>query len=199
MATVERWKPGDITAVLGNPTLRRLLAFATLVPALAVAPDPLAVPYVAALGAPSGAAGLLLCALPAGTVLGEMLGARAGWLRTRPRFIRATASLVFGAQLLLLARPTVPLAGLALLLSGMGFAYVPGQDQLLLAAAPPAVRGRTLTASSALLMGGQGLGFALAGAVAEVLAPHLAVGLLAIVGLAGVAVLAPSDVIPGTD
>lgn len=43
------------------------------------------------------------------------------------------------------------------------------------------------------LIGGQGLGFALAGAVAEVLGPHRAGGLLALIGLAGVALLAPTS------
>lgn len=189
----DRWRPGDVRTTLADPTLRRLLAFGTLVPSLAVAPEAVAVPYVAALGAPSGAAGLLLSALPLGTVLGELLAARAAALRAHPGFVRGTAALVFLPQLALLLRPPVAIAALALVVSGMGFAHSLGFDRLLLTAAPPTLRGRTLTAASALLMGGQGLGFALAGAVAEVLGPHRAVGLLALIGLAGVALLAPTS------
>lgn len=70
-----------------------------------------------------------------------------------------------------------------LFLAGLGGAYMPGYDRLLLAASRENLRGRTLAAQTAGLMFAQGVGFALWGAVAEFAGPRYVISLGAACGL----------------
>jgi hypothetical protein len=68
-------------------------------------------------------------------------------------------------------------------LTGIGWGFLVGQAQLLLAALPRDLQGRGLAISGSGSMLTQSLGFALGGAAAEVLPPHVVVALGGVAGL----------------
>jgi hypothetical protein len=87
--------------------------------------------------------------------------------------------------------PRLELAVLLLFLSGLGHGYSLGLDSLILRVAPDGLRDRVFTVFTAGLMAIQGLGFAAAGALAEVVSPHVAVAVAAGCGFATIACCAP--------
>ena len=72
-----------------------------------------------------------------------------------------------------------------------------GQDALILEVTPEHLLGRVFSVNTAGLISLQGLGFAAAGALAEVVPPHVAIVVAAVAGLALVAALAPGIRAPG--
>ncbi|MFE0515944.1 MFS transporter [Streptomyces sp. NPDC058964] len=147
----------------------RLLLLLFWVPSMfSVVPEALAAPYADELGAGSTGLGLLMCALPVGTVAGELFaGAR---LRpvTRERMALPLVCLTLLPYLGYALRPGLPASLLLLLLSGAGTAHTLGLDQWFVRAVPRELRGRAMTVLSAGLMTIQGVGMTLAGAAAEV-------------------------------
>ena len=90
----------------------------------------------------------------------------------------------------------VPLAGFAvspglelalglLVVSGLGSAWMPGMDGLLVATAPPALRSRALALSQAGLMFTQGAGFALWGIAGQYAPLPVVIPLAAVAGCRG--------------
>jgi hypothetical protein len=71
-----------------------------------------------------------------------------------------------------------------LVISGMSGLYVLGFDARLRDAAPPALFARTMTLSSSGLMALQGIGFTLAGAIAQGVGPSRAIVIAGGAGLA---------------
>ena len=143
--------------------------------------ESLIVPYNGSLGRPASAAAPLLAAMPAGMLLGDLLVGRfcAPGTRTRLAFPLAAA---MGVPLLALVfRPPLPLACLALLACGAGFAYQIGIQQAFLDSLPEGRRGQGFGLASTGTMGGQGLTPALAGALAG------AIGAAAAMAVAGAA------------
>ena len=131
--------------------------------------ESLIVPYNGSLGRPASAAAPLLAAMPAGMLLGDLLVGRfcAPGTRTRLAFPLAAA---MGVPLLALVfRPPLPLACLALLASGAGFAYQIGIQQAFLDSLPEGQRGQGFGLGATGTMAGQGLTPALAGALAGAL------------------------------
>jgi MFS family permease len=175
--------------VLALPPLRRVLLFSGLVPFFAVAPEALAAPSVAHLGLPSSAAGWWLTALPVGTVVGELAGVLLIPASRRRKLVRPLAACSFIPLLAFVADPPFTAALALLALSGICAAWFLGLDQLLLEVTPEHLRGRAFTVSSSALMALQGLGFAAAGALGEVVAPGVAIMLCGLAGLAVVASL----------
>ena len=169
--------------VLADPARRRLLLLGWLVPAFGVAPEALATPYVVQLGLPATRAGLLLWTVPLGVAVSELLLVRLVPSAWWTRLMLPLAALTLTAPIALLARPSLPLAGLVLATAGAGFAYSLGFDALLIAATPENLRGRTYAVFSAGMMFTQGLGFAGAGAVGEFLPANQAAPLVVGVGL----------------
>ncbi|MFE4516470.1 MFS transporter [Kitasatospora sp. NPDC056783] len=170
-------------AVMKVPAVRRILFLGWAVPALGVVPEALAVPYTDGLGGGTTAAGLLLTAIPLGTMTGEVL---TNWLVPKDRQIRMigpAALLVFAPMLLFALRPGLVPAIVVLFVCGLGFSTQLGQDRLLLQVVPDELRGRTLSLQMAGLMFWQGLGFAAGGAVAELFAPHVVICAAAVSGL----------------
>ena len=90
-----------------------------------------------------------------------------------------------------LGRPALAGAVALLFVAGLGNAYTPGYDQILLSASDERLRGRTLAAQTAGLMFSQGVGFAVWGLVAEFASPRLVIPLAAACGLAAVAFCRP--------
>ncbi|MFF5147035.1 MFS transporter [Streptomyces sp. NPDC013157] len=159
----------------------RLLLLLFWVPAMfAVVPEALAAPYADALGTGSPGLGLLMCALPVGTVAGELYaGARLG-PAARERIALPLVCLTLLPYLGYALHPSLALSLLLLLTAGAGSAYTLGLDQWFVRAVPEELRGRAMTVLSAGLMTVQGVGMALAGLAAE------AVGVRATVAGAGV-------------
>ncbi|MFE9539722.1 MFS transporter [Streptomyces sp. NPDC006691] len=181
--SVARASLSGVRHVLTVPGLLPLLLVTWLPPAFAVAPEALASPYADELGGGPAAVGLLLCAAPAGSVVGELLAGT--WLpaRTRVRMVLPTAVLMFLPLLGFAFRPGLWTSVALLTVCGLGFTYAMGLDQRVLDATPEELRGRALTITLAGLMIAQGLGFAAAGAVAEFLRPHVVIVIVGSIGL----------------
>ena len=178
-------------AALRMPRLRAVLLFSWLVPAFSVWPEALAAPGVAAHGASPGAVGWWLMALPAGTMVGEVAALwllPPGW---RTRLMRPLAAAVFVPLLLFAFHPSLPVSIGLLVLAGLGSAYILGADTLLLRETPEDLRGRVFTISTAGLMTIQGIGFGLAGAVAEFLPVDATIVFAGLCGLTVVAFIRP--------
>jgi MFS family permease len=153
--------------VLADRRVRVLLLLFWLPPMFSVVPEALAAPYADDLGAGSTGLGLLMCALPVGTLAGEIwAGARlAPAVRERIALPLICVTLLPYAGYAL--RPGLGWSLLLLLVSGAGTAYTLGLDQWFVRAVPDDLRGRAMTLLTAGLMTVQGVGMALAGAVAE--------------------------------
>ncbi|HET6175026.1 MAG TPA: MFS transporter [Gaiellales bacterium] len=182
---------GGMSAVLADRRIRRVLLLGWLVPACSVAPEALAAPYVAHLGLSAGAVGWWLAAIPAGTIVGELV---AIWFvppAWRLRLIGVLAAATFVPLLAFAGQPGLALALPLLVASGLCSAWVLGQDALILEVTPEHLLGRVFSVNTAGLISLQGLGFAAAGALAEIVPPHVAIVVAAVAGLAVVASLAP--------
>jgi hypothetical protein len=180
-----------MSAVLANPRVRRVLLLGWLVPVCAVAPESLAAPSVADLGLSGSAVGWWLAAIPAGTIAGELLGIWFVPPARRRRLVGALAGAGFIPLLAFAVQPGLAVALALLVASGLCSVWVLGLDALILEVTPEPLLARVFTVNSAGLVGLQGFGFAAAGALAEVVAPHIAIVIAAATGLAVVALLAP--------
>lgn len=171
-----------------NTVIRLLVLFGWLAGFYAL-PEALAAPYAHSLGKGAVTVGLLMAAMPAGTVIGTLILLRLippsrrlgalGWLA-----MLATAPLIGSA-----ARPPL-LAVLGLwALAGMGNGY-----QVIAAAEglrrlPDSGRGAAVGVISSGLLAVQGIGFLVGGAVAQVIGPQDTVAASGAAGLAVAAIL----------
>lgn len=181
---------------LRMPRLRALLLFGWFVPAFCVWPEALGAPGVASHGASPGAVGWWMMALPAGTFAGELAGL--WWIspERRVRLVRLFAAASFVPLVAFALHPSLGMSIALMVLCGLGSVYILGMDALFLAETPEHLRGRVFTISSAGMMTTQGLGFAAAGAVAEVLPVDTTIALAGVAGLLVVALLSrrPAEV-----
>jgi MFS family permease len=170
--------------LLADPALRPLLLLGWLVPMFSVAPEALAAPYVAAHHDSAAYVGWWLVALPVGVIVGDVAGVRRLSQRRQRRLVAPVAAASFLPYLAFAADPPVLVAIGLLLVSGCGGLYALGLDGRLRDAASPELFARVMTLNSAGQMTLQGLGFALAGALAEATGAAAAVTLAGLVGLA---------------
>jgi hypothetical protein len=180
-----------MSAVLANRRVRRVLLLGWLVPTCSVAPEALAAPYVAHLGLGEGVVGWWLAAIPAGTIVGELV---AIWFvppAWRLRLIGVLGAATFVPLLAFAGEPGLALALPLLVISGLCSAWVLGQDALILEVTPEHLLGRVFSVNTAGLISLQGFGFAAAGGLAEFVSPHLTIVIAGVTGLALVAWLAP--------
>ncbi|MEW1758115.1 MFS transporter [Streptomyces cyaneofuscatus] len=168
--------------ILGDRRIRALLLLLWLPAMFVVAPEALAAPYVAEIGAGPAALGLLLCAMAVGHVGAELFVGSALRPRTRSRIVLPVAAVGLLPLVVYVIRPGLPLALAALALAGMGAAYVIGLDQWFVDAVEPELRGRAMTLLTAGLMTIQGAGMALAGLAAEFFPVHHVVAGSGIIG-----------------
>jgi MFS family permease len=170
--------------LLADRTVRGLLLAQWLPAWFVTGAESLIVPYTASLGHPARAAAPLLAAVPAGMLLGDLLAARFCPPASRRR-LAFPLVVAMGAPLLGLPfRPPLPLAFLALLACGSGFAYQLGLQQAFLDSLPGRRRGQGFGLNSTGAMGGQGLTPAVTGVLAGVLGAGVA---MAVAGAATVA------------
>jgi MFS family permease len=177
--------------VFAQATVRRLVLLGWLVPMFAVAPEALAAPYVVGKGGSPALVGWWLVALPAGLIAGDLLGVLGLSSQRQRRLVGLAAGASFLPYLAFVARPGVPVAWLLLAAAGLCGMYSLGLDGLVRQAVPEHLFARTMAVSTAGLMTLQGLGFALAGAVAQVTGPAIAIVAAGVCGLACVLVLRP--------
>lgn len=153
--------------VLADRRVRALLLLFWIPPMFAVAPEALAAPYADELSAGSAGLGLLMCALPVGTIAGELYAGA----RLRPATRERVALPLVCATVLPYAgyalRPGLAASLALLLVAGAASAYTLGLDQWFVRAVPEELRGRAMTLLTAGLMTSQGVGMALAGVAAE--------------------------------
>ncbi|MFF8597621.1 MFS transporter [Streptomyces sp. NPDC015232] len=181
---------GATWGVLRDRRTRALLLMFWVPPLFAVVPEALAAPFADGAGASTVALGLLMCALPVGTVLGELLAGSLLSAAVRARIVLPLAVAGLLPFLLYATGPGVALAAAALFLAGATGAYTLGLDAWFVAAVPEERRGRAMTLMSAGLMTSQGLGMAVAGLAAEFAPVHTVVAGAGVLGTVCVALLA---------
>ncbi|MFJ9742473.1 MFS transporter [Streptomyces sp. NPDC101166] len=153
--------------ILGDRRVRVLMLLFWVPPMFTVAPEALAAPYADELAAGPVGLGLLMCALPVGTIAGELYAGARLRPSTRERIVLPLVCLTLLPYLGYALEPGLPLSLLLLVLAGAGSAYTLGLDQWLVRAVPEGLRGRAMTLLTAGLMTVQGVGMALAGVAAE--------------------------------
>ncbi|MFD7818674.1 MFS transporter [Streptomyces sp. NPDC059785] len=185
-----RYSLAGARQVLGDRRTRALLLLLWVPPLFVVAPEALAVAYADEIGVGTTGVGLLMCAMPIGTIAGEVYAGSVLAPAVRSRIVLPLAS---GALLPLLVYPLDPglvLVLVALLVTGLAQAYTLGADRGFVDAVPRELRGRAMTVHTAGLMTIQGVGMALAGAAAEVWPVATVVGGAGAVGTVCCALLA---------
>jgi MFS family permease len=175
--------------ILRLPELRRLLLVGWLAPMFAVAPEAVAAPYVAAHHGSAALVGWWLVALPVGVILGDVAGVRFLTPRQRDRLLAPFAVAGFLPYLLFALDPSIPIALPLLLAAGACGLYSLGLDGRVRDVVPPHLFARTMTLNTAGLMTLQGLGFVLAGAVAQAVGAATAIVVAGACGLAVTALL----------
>ncbi|MEV0322343.1 MFS transporter [Streptomyces sp. NPDC050658] len=162
-----RYSLGGTRQILGDRRIRALLLLLWAPPMFMVAPEALAAPYADEIGAGVAGVGLLMCALPVGTIAGELYAGSALSAATRARIVLPLASVTLLPLAVYAVTPGLLWAMLALALAGAGSAYTLGLDRWFVDAVPEELRGRAMTVHTAGLMTIQGVGMALAGLAAE--------------------------------
>jgi hypothetical protein len=178
-----------VRSVLGQPAIRRVLLLTWLIATFSVAPEALGVAYVHDIGASASSVGWWLAMLPAGVIIGELAAVRVLPARIRRRTVRPLAAWCFLPLLLLGLHPPLSVALPLLVLSGLGSAYTLGLDLISLEVTPEPLRARMFTIATAGLMTLQGLGFAAAGALGQLVSPPTAIVIAGGCGLIVVAAL----------
>ncbi|KFZ83239.1 MFS transporter [Amycolatopsis sp. MJM2582] len=171
----ELWQGKGIRVLFG---LKMLAGFA-------IAPEGLAAPLAVGLGAGSFAVGLILAADPIGSVIGSWIFTK--WVparrKTRIVGILAIASVV--PLVFLFFRPSLPVCLALIGLSGAFAAPYHLQAVALMArAVPDGVRAQVMGLTSTSLVTVQGIGIMLAGGLAQLTGPFVAVGVAATVAVA---------------
>ncbi|MEU8457499.1 MFS transporter [Streptomyces griseoaurantiacus] len=153
--------------VLADRRTRLLLLLFWAPPLFCVVPEALAAPYADRIGAGSTGLGLLMCALPVGTIAGELFAGARLRPATRERVALPLLCFMLMPYLGFALAPGLGWTLCLLVLSGAGNAYTLGLDQWFVAAVPEELRGRAMTLNTAGLMTVQGVGMALAGVAAQ--------------------------------
>ncbi|WP_246574591.1 MFS transporter [Streptomyces genisteinicus] len=159
--------------LLAHPGRRALLLNLWVPNGLVVGCEALFLPYA------PGHAGALLAAASAGMLIGDLAVGRLLTVAGRRRAAFPLRLLLAAPCLLFAFHPPLPVALAAVLVSGAGFAATLPLQEMLLASTPDAVRGQVQGVESAGRMTCQGLGAAVAGGVAGLLAPATAITVVA--------------------
>ena len=189
-----RPSPWEITwegtaAVFGSPVLRTLVLFGWLA-GFTVVPEALAAPYAHALGGGAPTIGLLMAAMPAGTVIGGFVIGRLLRPSDRMRPMGWLAMLSCAPLIFSLAHPPLPVLILLWVLAGAGGAYQLAAAAAFVTALPAARRVRAFAVAQSGLLAAQGLGILTGGAVAQRIGPTGAVALAGLLGLLAAGALA---------
>ncbi|MFF0247573.1 MFS transporter [Streptosporangium sandarakinum] len=165
--------------LLADPRVRGLLLAQWLPVSFLTGAEAVLIPYL------GGTAGVALAAASAGLAAGNLAVGRLASPSGRERLALPLAVLAGVPLLGFVLRPGLAEAALLILLATVaGGSYALGLQRRFVAAVPEAVAGQAFGLAGAGVMTGQALAAALAGAVAEATAPHLAIALagLAVIG-----------------
>jgi hypothetical protein len=179
--------------IFAHAELRRLLLVGWLAPMFAVAPEALAAPYVDAHHGSSTLVGWWLVALPVGLIAGDIAGVRLLSQQQQQRLVAPAAAAGFVPYLAFAFDPSIPIALVLLVASGACGLYMLGLDARTRDAVPPELFARTMTLNSAGLMTLQGIGFTLAGAIAQGTGAAIAIAIAGSLGLVATSALLRSD------
>jgi predicted MFS family arabinose efflux permease len=179
------------TAMWADRQLRNLLLANWLPPACVAGAEALLVPYAAGRSFGPGAGGVLLAALPAGMLAGNLIVGR--WIRPRmrERVAPALVGLMGSPLMILLDRPPLVVTAGLLVLTGTGFAYSLGLQRRLLHATPRERQGQLFALLSTGLMALQGVGPLVFGAVAQIAGPGAAIAAAGACTVAGAMLAKP--------
>ncbi len=179
--------------VFGDKKLRTLVLFAWLC-GFYILPEGIAVPYAVELY--TGVlpipviTGLLMAAMPTGTVLGAFLFSRFVSPPGRLRLMGWMAMLSCAPLIVTAMRPPLEVVLAAWMLSGVGGAYQLAANAAFVQRVPSEQRGQAFGLVHSGLMAVQGIGILAGGYAAERLGPEPVVALAGIAGLTVAAVLA---------
>lgn len=181
--------------VFGDRRLRTLVLFAWLCGFYVLA-EGIAIPYAATLADDPDSlkvmSGLLMAAMPTGTVLGAFLFSRLVPPSGRLRAMSWLAMLSCAPLILCAMRPPFPVVLVLWTLSGVGGAYQLAANAAFVQGVPPERRGQAFGLVQSGLLAVQGLGILAGGAMAQEFGPELVVALSGTAGLGVAALLAAS-------
>lgn len=172
-----------VRLIAADPRLAALLGLAALA-GFYTAPEALAVPYAAGIGAGTAAVGLLYAAMPVGGVVGMLVFTR--FVPAGPR-LRVTGVLAVLTSVPLLAcalRPGLVVTLALWTAAGLFSAYQTSANAEFVRIVPNELRGQATGVASSALTAAQGLGMALVGLIAGPMTPAFAIALFGALGVA---------------
>jgi Na+/melibiose symporter-like transporter len=175
--------------VFGNPLLRSLVLFGWLA-GFYVIPEGLAAPYAHALGGNTLDVGLMMAAMPVGTVIGAFTVGRLAKPSTRIRLMGWLAMISCAPLIGSAANPPLWVVLTLLALSGVGGAYQLAAVAAFVQSVPDSGRASAFGLAQSGLLAVQGLGILIGGAAAQAIGPHLVVALAGLLGLTTATLLA---------
>lgn len=171
-----------VKIVFGNPVLRTLLLFGWLA-GFYIVPEGLAAPYAHSLGGTTLSVGLLMAAVPIGTVVGALLFGR---LVTPSGQVRAMGWLAMLSCAPLIACAWNPPLWVVLMfwsIAGVGGAFQLAAVPAFVLELRPEMRARAFGVAQSGLYAVQGLGILAGGVLAQAAGPPVAVALAGLLGL----------------
>lgn len=181
---------GGIREVLALRKVRRLLLLYWFIAFVVVSPEALAAPAVAHAGYSSGMTGVWLATIPLGFVLGDLYAVRFVAQTTLVRVIVPVALVGPIALVLFVLSPPLPVSLILLFVTGVSALHGLGLDRSLRDETPERLHTRMYSLFSTGSMAIQGAGFAVAGALGQVMTPMHAMASMGGLGIAAVAVIA---------
>ncbi|MFI7616160.1 MFS transporter [Nonomuraea terrae] len=183
---------GGARLVFGSPKLRTLVLFAWLC-GFYILPEGIAAPYAATFSTDAFPVpvitGLLMAAMPTGTVIGAFLFSRFVSPPRRLQLMGWMAMLSCAPLIVTALRPPLAVVLAAWVLSGVGGAYQLAANAAFVQAVPAERRGQAFGLVQSGLMAVQGIGILIGGFAAERLGPEPVVALAGIGGVTCAAVL----------
>jgi Na+/melibiose symporter-like transporter len=165
-----------VRIVFGDPALRTLLMLGWLA-AFYEIPSSLAAPYAARIGGGAVAAGLLIAGAQVGAAVGTPLFTKRIGPLTRLKWMGPMAVCTCGVLLLTAFRPDLAVSLAIFAVSGAFGMYQIAANTAFVERLPNESRAQAFGLANAGLVVGQGLGFLLAGAAAEVVPPSTVIAL----------------------
>jgi predicted MFS family arabinose efflux permease len=175
--------------VFRTPMLRSLMMFGWLA-GFYILPEGLAAPYVHALGGTTLDVGLLMAAMPIGTVVGAFAFGRLFPPSSRVRVMGWMAMLTCAPLVACAAHPPLWVVLAMFALSGVGGAYQLVAASAFVVSVPNARRAGIMGLAQSGLLAAQGVGILIGGAAAQAIGPQMVVALSGLVGLTCATMLA---------
>lgn len=158
--------------LLAHPRIRALLLMWWVPPMFFVVAEGVAAPFAHDAGAGAAGFGLFLAAMPAGTVVSEMLAGTLLGPAGRERIAMPLAAVSLLPMVVFAADPPLPVGVVLLLATGLGSAYTLGMDKWFVTEVPEEMRGRAMSLLGAGMMTLQGAGMTVGGLLAEWSPPY---------------------------